>query len=58
MRLALDSNITREGFLKYYLGNEINPNFQSFLKENTTWKNFFQKKKKEFIHIHKFNEKN
>jgi len=51
MRLALDSNITREGFLKYYLGNEINPNFQSFLKENTTWKNFFQKKKKEFTEI-------
>jgi len=51
MRLALESNITREGFLKYYLGNEINPNFQSFLKENTTWKNFFQKKKKEFTEI-------
>ena len=51
MRLALENNISREGFLKYYLGNEINPNFQSFLKENATWKNFFQKKKKEFTEI-------
>jgi len=34
-----------------YLGNEINPNFQSFLNENATWKNFFKKKKKEFTEI-------
>jgi len=51
MRLALENNISREGFLKYYLGNEINPNFQSFLKENPTWRNFFNKKKKEFTEI-------
>jgi len=51
LRLALENNISREEFLKYYVGNEINPNFQSFLKENTLWKNFFNKKKKEFNEI-------
>ena len=51
MRLALGNNISREAFLKYYLGNEINPNFQSFLKENVAWRNFFKKKKKEFTEI-------
>jgi len=28
LRLAIDNKITREEFLKYYLGNEINPNFE------------------------------
>ena len=51
MRLVLDNNITREEFLKYYLGNEINPKFESFLVENSNWKNFFKKKKKEFYEI-------
>ncbi len=51
MRSAMDNKISREEFLKYYLGNEINPNFQSFLNENSTWKNFFKKKKKEFTEI-------
>ena len=51
LRLAEENGIPREAFLKYYIGNEINPNFQSFLKENTKWKNFFQKKKKEFNEI-------
>jgi len=51
MRLAIDNKISREEFLKYYLGNEINPNFESFLTENPTWKNFFKKKKKEFTEI-------
>jgi len=62
MRLAQESNISREEFLKYYLGNEINPNFQSFLKENTAWKNFFNKKKKDFTEIRErlveFSQKN
>jgi len=48
MRSAMENKISREEFLKYYLGNEINPNFYSFLNENPTWKNFFKKKKKEF----------
>jgi len=51
MRSAIENKIPREEFLKYYLGNEINPNFQSFLNENVTWKNFFRKKKKEFTEI-------
>ena len=51
MRGAMENKISREEFLKYYLGNEINPNFYSFLKEDVTWKNFFKKKKKEFEEI-------
>ena len=51
MRSAIDNKISREEFLKYYLGNEINPNFQSFLNENVVWRNFFKKKKKEFVEI-------
>ena len=51
MRSAMDNKIPREEFLKYYLGNEINENFQTFLSENATWKNFFKKKKKEFTEI-------
>jgi len=47
MRLALGNKISRDEFLKYYVGNEINPNFQTFLNENVTWKSFFKKKKKE-----------
>ena len=51
LRLAIDNNISREEFLKYYLGNEINPKFESFLKENLTWKAFFKKFKKDFSEI-------
>ena len=51
MRAANDNKISREEFLKYYMGNEINPNFQTFLNENVTWRNFFRKKKKEFSEI-------
>jgi len=51
MRLALDNKISREEFLKYYLGNEINPKFESFLKENPIWKSFFKKYKKDFAEI-------
>jgi len=51
MRSAMENKISRDEFLKYYLGNEINPNFESFLTENPTWKNFFKKKRKEFTEI-------
>jgi len=51
MRSAMDNKISREEFLKYYLGNEINPKFESFLNENPIWKNFLKKKKKEFYEI-------
>ncbi len=51
LRLAMDNKISREEFLKYYIGNEINPKFESFLKENATWKVFFKKYKKDFSEI-------
>ncbi len=51
LRLAMDNKISREEFLKYYVGNEINPKFESFLKENLTWKSFFKKYKKDFSEI-------
>ena len=51
LRLAMDNKISREEFLKYYLGNEINPKFESFLKENSVWKSFFKKFKKDFNEI-------
>ena len=51
LRLALDNKISREEFLKYYIGNEINPKFETFLKENLVWKAFFKKFKKDFQEI-------
>jgi RNA polymerase primary sigma factor len=51
LRLALDNKISREEFLKYYIGNEINPKFEIFLTENPIWKAFFKKFKKDFNEI-------
>ena len=51
LRLAMENKISREEFLKYYIGNEINPKFETFLKENPTWKTFFKKYKKDFTEI-------
>ncbi len=51
LRLAMDNKISREEFLKYYIDNEINPKFESFLKENQIWKTFFKKFKKDFSEI-------
>ena len=51
LRLAMENKISREEFLKYYIGNEINPKFESFLKENSSWKAFFKKYKKDFSEI-------
>ena len=51
LRLAMENKISREEFLKYYIGNEINPKFESFLKENPAWKSFFKKYKKDFSEI-------
>ena len=42
LRLAIDNKISREEFLKYYVGNEINPKFETFLKENATLKAFLK----------------
>ena len=51
MRSAIENKISRDEFLKYYLGNEINPNFYKFLNENAAWRNFFKKNKKEFDNV-------
>ena len=51
LRLAIDNKISREEFLKYYIGNEINPKFENFLKENKTWNVFFKKFRKDFNEI-------
>ena len=44
LRLAIDAKISRDEFIKFYIGNEINPNLKSFLDTNEVWKKFFQKK--------------
>ena len=51
LRLAINHKISRVEFVKFYVGNEINPNLKSFLDTNTTWKQFFQKNKDEFKNI-------
>ncbi len=51
LRLALNNKITRDEFIKFYVGNEINPNLKTFLDTNETWKKFFQKNKQEFKNI-------
>ena len=48
LRLALDSKISRDEFIKFYVGNEINPNLKVFLGTNEVWKKFLQKNKDEF----------
>ena len=42
LRLALDSKISRDEFIKYYVGNEINPNLKNFLGTNEQWKKFLK----------------
>ena len=51
LRHALDAKISRDEFIKFYVGNEINPNLKSFLDTNQIWKKFFQKNKEEFKNI-------
>ena len=51
LRLAVNNKIPREEFIKFYIGNEINPNLKNFLSTNPTWKNFFIKNKDEFRNI-------
>ena len=51
LRLAMSDKIPREEFIKFYIGNEINPNLKNFLASNSTWKNFFNKNKNEFKNI-------
>ena len=51
LRLAIDNKIPRDEFIKFYIGNEINPNLKNFLSTNQIWKSFFQKNKDEFKNI-------
>ncbi len=51
LRLAIDAKIPRDEFIKFYIGNEINPNLKSFLGTNEVWKKFFQENKSEFKNI-------
>ena len=51
LRLAMDNKIPRNEFIKFYIGNEINPNLKKFLDTNTIWKQFFSKNKDEFKNI-------
>ncbi len=51
LRLAMDQKIPRNEFIKFYVGNEINPNLKKFLDTNLVWKQFFAKNKEEFKNI-------
>ena len=51
LRLAMDQKISRNEFIKFYIGNEINPNLKKFLDTNEVWKKFFLKNKDEFRNI-------
>ncbi len=51
LRLAINAKISRDEFIKFYVGNEINPKLKNFLDTNDTWKKFFQKNKNEFKNI-------
>jgi len=51
LRLAMNHKIPRNEFIRFYIGNEINPNLKKFLDTNSMWKNFFAKNKEEFKNI-------
>ncbi len=51
LRLAMDHQIPRNEFIKFYVGNEINPNLKKFLDTNLVWKQFFTKNKEQFKNI-------
>ena len=51
LRLAMNHKIPRNEFIKFYIGNEINPNLKKFLDTNQVWKQFFNKNKDEFKNI-------
>ena len=51
LRLAMDQQISRNEFIKFYIGNEINPNLKKFLGTNSVWKHFFSNNKEEFKNI-------
>ena len=41
----MDHQIPRNEFIKFYIGNEINPNLKKFLDTNNVGNNFLQKTK-------------
>lgn len=51
LNLAIQHQIPRNEFVKFYVGNEINPNFKKFLDTSPVWKQFFIKNKDEFKNI-------
>ena len=51
LRLAMANKISRNEFVKFYVGNEINPDLKAFLDTNQVWKQFFKKNKEEFKNI-------
>jgi RNA polymerase primary sigma factor len=51
LRLAMNQKIPRNEFIKFYIGNELNPNLKKFLDTNAMWKQFFLKNKNEFNNI-------
>jgi RNA polymerase primary sigma factor len=51
LRLAIDHKIPRNEFIKFYIGNEINPNLKKFLDTNLIWRQFFIKNKEAFKDI-------
>ena len=48
MRAALKYSISRDDFIKYYVGNELNPNFEGFLSGDKNWSKFFKNEQKLF----------
>ena len=47
----MEHKISRSEFIKFYIGNEINPNLKKFLDTNNLWKQFFANNKDEFKNI-------
>ena len=44
LRLAINNKISRNEFIKFYVGNEINPNLKKFLDTNVSLETIFFKK--------------
>ena len=53
MRAASKHGISRDDFIKFYVGNELNPNFEKFLSDEKSWLAFFTKEKKLFSILRK-----
>ena len=48
LRAALKYGISRDDFIKFYVGNELNPNFESFLSGDKNWSKFFKNEQRLF----------